>query len=59
LSALTIVWRVRSGVRSWTLSATMAGLITGIRPTREGLTRKGVGARGPHRPAKNWKTGHG
>jgi hypothetical protein len=55
LSTLTIGWRIRSGIQSWPLSATVVALLTGIRPTREGLTRKD--ATRPHRPSGNGRAG--
>ena len=39
LWGLTTAWRVKSGIPTWSLMATVVGLITGIRPTKDGLTR--------------------
>lgn len=36
-----IVWRVRSGIPTWSFLATVVGLLGNIRPTRSGLVRKG------------------
>jgi hypothetical protein len=38
LWAVTLVWRVRSGIRTWTMTATASALVTGVRPPRDGLT---------------------
>ena len=40
LWALTLLWRVRSGIGTWTLTATVSALATGVRPTREGIVAK-------------------
>jgi hypothetical protein len=42
LSVLTLAFRYRSGIRTWTLSATAVSVATGIRPTKTGLVTKAV-----------------
>ena len=39
-------WRRRSGIETWTFMSTVAGLVTGVRPSREGLVRSS----GPSEP---------
>lgn len=34
-----VVWRRRSGIETWTFMSTIAGLLTRVRPTRQGLVR--------------------
>jgi hypothetical protein len=48
-----ILWRLRSGIPSWTFLATVVGLVGNIRPTRHGLVRKGEkpSFSSPQRPA--------
>ncbi len=38
---VTIIWRLRSGIRTWTPSATVVGLLSGVRPTSRGLEERG------------------
>lgn len=33
------LWQRRSGIETWTFMSTVAGLVTGIRPSRQGLVR--------------------
>jgi hypothetical protein len=39
LWTMTLVWRVRSGIKTWTMTATFSAVVAGVRPTRDGLTR--------------------
>lgn len=52
---VTLIWRRRSGITTWTLTGTVSALITGVRPTRDGLV-PGAGPRPQaHEPGGNPK----
>lgn len=50
LWALTLAWRARSGIGTWTLTATISALATGARPSRDGIVGKGTTRPEPSAP---------